>query len=308
MNLSVVLPTHNPDPGRLRRTLLGLCGQTLPAATWETVLVNNASTNFPAGDFFAGCAPRNFAVIAEPELGLSAARRRGLSAARGSLIVLVDDDNVLAPDYLAEVTALFAEHPRVGAAGGRSRPEFAAKPDAWTAEFHPLLALRDLGDAPIIATSLRPSGSVRNEYPLCAPIGAGMALRRAACETWLQAAAGNLSDRRGSSLTSGGDNEIVLHVLQAGWAVAYFPGLTLTHLIPADRLKPDYLARLNRCIQESWMQVLLRHGASPWPPLSPLGAKLRQGRAWFSHRAWSSPAARIRWQGACGHFAGRVAR
>lgn len=309
MKLSVVIPTHNPDPGRLRRTLLGLRAQTLPAGTWETLLVNNASTRFPSQDFLAGCAPANFSVLHEPRLGLTAARRCGLSAARGELLVLVDDDNVLAPDYLAQVTALFAAHPRVGAAGGKSCPEFATEPAAWTKEFHPLLALRDLGNASIVASTLRPPGAIRNEYPACAPIGAGMALRRAACETWLQAAASSaLSDRRGTSLSSSGDNEIVLHVLRAGWAVAYFPELVLTHLIPAGRLEPDYLARLNRGIQESWMQVLIRHDACPWAPLSPLGATLRQWRAWFVHRAWRSPAAHIRWQGACGHFAGRVVR
>ena len=309
MTISVIIPTHNPDPERLRRTLLGLRAQTPPGAGGEVLLVNNASTRFPAADFFTGCAPENFSVVAEPELGLTAARRRGLTDARGDLAVLVDDDNVLAPDYLAEVAALFAAHPRVGAAGGKSLPEFAAPPAEWTREFFPLLALRDLGDAPLIATSLRPAGAPRNEYPACAPIGAGMALRRAAWEAWLQAPASNaLSDRRGSALSSSGDNEIVLQVLKAGWHVAYFPSLVLTHLIPAGRLEPEYLARLNRGIQESWQQVLSHHDASPWPSLGPAGANLRKMRAWFTHRAWSSPAARIRWQGACGHFAGRVAR
>jgi len=309
MNLSVVIPTHNPDPERLRRTLLGLRGQTHPAADREVLLVDNASTRFPAADFFAGCAPENFSVVAEPDLGLTAARRRGLSAARGQFAVLVDDDNVLAPDYLATVTALFAAHPQLGAAGGKSLPEFGAEPAEWVREFFPLLALRDLGETPLIAPTLRPAGASRNEYPLCAPIGAGMALRRAAWEAWVKSSATSaLSDRRGTSLSSSGDNAIVLQVMQAGWSVGYFPSLVLTHLIPAGRLDADYLARLNRGIQESWMQVLALHQASPWPPLSPLGARLRQMRAWFTQRAWSSPAARIRWQGACGHFAGRVAR
>jgi len=134
-----------------------------------------------------------------------------------------------------------------------------------------------------------------------------MALRRAAWEAWLQAPGAHaLSDRRGAALSSAGDNEIVFQVLKAGWSVAYFPGLVLTHLIPESRLQPGYLARLNHGIQKSWMQVLARHDASPWPSLTPPGARLRALRAWFTHRAWSSPAARIRWQGACGHFAGRL--
>ncbi len=307
MRISVIIPTHNPHPDRLRRTLLGLCAQTLPAADCEVLLVDNASTHFPPAGFFADCRPANFSLIAEPELGLTAARRRGLSAARGELAVLVDDDNVLAPDYLAVVSARFAADPRLGAAGGKSQPEFAVEPPDWAAEFFPLLALRDLGEAPLVAREPRPAGATRNEYPVFAPIGAGMALRRAAWESWLLSAATQVvSDRRGASLSSGGDNDIVLGVLKAGWAVAYFPNLVLTHLIPPERLTVEYLARLNRGIQQSWMQVLSLHDANPWPPLSPAGAKLRQMRAWFTHHAWSSPAAHIRWQGACGHFTGRA--
>jgi glycosyltransferase involved in cell wall biosynthesis len=309
MELSVILPTHNPDPERLRRTLAGLRVQTVPAHRWETLLVNNASTRFPAGAFFADCAPDNLTFLDEPALGLTAARLRGLTAARGGLAVLVDDDNVLDPDYLAQVLAIFAAHPRLGSAGGKSVPEFATTPPEWTREFFPLLALRDLGATEQIVAALRPPGAARNEYPTCAPLGAGMALRRASWQAWLVARHSSnaaLSDRRGDALSSGGDNDIVLCALQAGWATGYFPQLRLTHLIPAARLEAGYLARLNRGIQESWMQVLSLNQANPWPPLTRRSATLRKIKGWFTSRAWSSPAARIRWQGACGHFDGRV--
>ena len=290
--ISVLIPAHNPDPGRLRRTLLGLRAQTLPAGEWETIVVNNASARFPDPGFFADCAPANLTLVNEPTLGLTAARRCGFLAARAEFAVMVDDDNVLAPDYLAQTLALFAAHPQVGALGGKSAPEFAVPPPQWTREFFPLLALRDLGDTPLIAASLRPPGSTRNEYPVCAPIGAGMALRRAAWTAWLEARQdGAPSDRRGDALTSGGDNDIVFAALHANWAVGYFPGLSLTHLIPAARLEADYLARLNRGIQQSWLQVLTLHDANPWPPLTRAGVTLRKARAWFAHRAWSSPAA-----------------
>lgn len=310
MQLSVIIPTHHPDALRLERTLAGLRVQTLPAGKWETILVNNASSHFPDAAFFDARAPKaNFSVRQESNLGLASARRCGLMAARGECAVLVDDDNVLAPDYLAEVLALFDAHPGVGALGGRSLPEFAVEPPAWAHEFFPLLALRDPGATPMVSRGLRRPGAVHNEYPACAPIGAGMALRRAAWMAWLDARStggATLTDRRGRELTSSGDNDIVFCTMRAGWEVAYFPSLALTHLIPAERLQPDYLARLNRGIQKSWMQVLTLHDANPWPPLSRLGARLRKARAWFYHRPWRSPAARIRWQGACGHFEGRI--
>jgi len=304
--LTAIIPAHNPDPGRLGKTLLGLRAQTLSSDRWETLLVDNASTRFPDMDWLAGQAPARFRVVREEALGLSAARRRGFRETPGEFAVLVDDDNVLAPDYLEQTLSLFASHPRVGLAGGKSTPSFESDPPEWTREFFGLLALRDLGGADRISNGLRPGGSSRNAYPDFAPIGAGMALRRPAWQAWLDAPASGLSDRKGGALSSGGDNDIVLCALGAGWEVGYFPGLVLTHLIPPGRLEEAYLARLNRGIQKSWMQVLARHDASPWLPLTPSGAALRKAKAWFTHRAWSSPAGRIRWNGACGHFEGRV--
>ena len=309
MELTVIIPTHNPDRARLRRTLRGLQAQTLSGSRWETVLVDNASSPAVTPADYAGEAPSNLRLASEPQLGLTAARRRGFADAKGAFAVLVDDDNVLAPDYLERVIALFTANPRIGLIGGKSMPEFDAEPPEWSREFFGLLALRDLGAAKLISQGLRPTHASRDEYPAFAPIGAGMAMRHAAWVAWLGAAANRnttLSDRRGGELTSSGDNDIVLCAMRAGWEVGYFPELSLTHLIPRGRLEAEYLARLNRGIQKSWMQVLTLHSANPWPPLSATGARLRQAKAWLVHRPWASPAARIRWQGACGHFEGRI--
>lgn len=305
--LTVIIPAHNPHPGRLRRTLAGLRAQTLPVADWECLLVDNASSPAIEESALADTAPGGLRILREPLPGLTHARSRGLTEARGEFAVLVDDDNVLDPGYLGAVLELFAAHPRVGMLGGKSRPEFETTPPSWTEEFLGLLALRDLGETPFISSGLRPAGAAHNEHPAFAPIGAGMALRRPAWEAWLRSPTRTrLTDRRGGELTSGGDNDIVFCAMAAGWEVAYFPILGLTHLIPSGRVSSDYLARLNEGIQKSWMQVLSLHDANPWPVLSSGDAILRKIKAWFTHRAWSSPAARIRWRGACGHFAGRV--
>jgi GT2 family glycosyltransferase len=305
--LTVVIPAHNPDPRRLHETLLGLRSQTLGGDIWDTLLIDNASGHFPDPAWLAERAPEHFKTIREPALGLNAARRRALQEASGELAVLVDDDNVLDSNYLERALALFETRPKVGVAGGRSIPRFNTEPPDWMREFFPLLALRDLGNNEIISSGLRPAGATRNQYPAFAPIGAGMVLRRQAWECWLANPAPGLTDRRGSELSSGGDNDIVLSAMQGGWEVAYFPGLALTHLIPSSRLEPSYLARLNRGVQNSWMQVLTEHDANPWPPLTTQAAAIRKFKTWFTYSAWSSPAARIRWNGARGHFEGRTA-
>lgn len=305
IRVSVIIPTHAPNPARLHRTLDGLRAQTLSNANWELLVVDNASptpVSLPA-NILADISAR---IIPEPDLGLTSARRRGFAEAKGEICVLVDDDNVLAPNYLCDVLSRFATNPTIAAIGGPSRPEFEEAPAQWLSEFFPLLALRDLGPEPLVAR-LQQSPAGHWEYPPGAPIGAGLALRTSLAKAWAQAREkSTITDRQGARLTSGGDNDIVLYILRAGHACAYFPELELTHLIPASRLDPKYLARLNRGIQFSWMQILTLHGANPWEPLTALGARLRTMRAWFSYRAWKHPSCNIRWSGAAGHFAGRV--
>jgi glycosyltransferase involved in cell wall biosynthesis len=309
MQLSVIVPTHNPHPGRLHRTLAALRGQSLPPDRWECLLVDNASNPALALGDWHDVGPVNLRLVTEPRPGLSHARRCGCLAARGEILVFVDDDNELAPNYLAEVRQLLADHPRIGAIGGRSLPEFAEPPPDWVREFDSLLALRDLGHRPLISSGLKNPATGCNDYPEFAPIGAGLALRRAAAQAWLDRdSSASLPDRQGANLSSSGDNDIVLCAMSAGWEVAYFPSLRLTHLIPPGRTTREYLGRLNRAIQQSWMRVLTHHAANPWPPLAAWSVPLRCAKAWFAHEPWTSPAAHIRWQGACGHFAGRVRR
>lgn len=148
------------------------------------------------------------------------------------------------------------------------------------------------------------------DYPACAPIGAGMALRRVAATRYVDALTGDPAraafDRSGAGLVSGGDNDLVMTVLEAGLSVAYFPELVLTHLIPPRRTGRDYLGALNRAIARSWVRVLALHGIRHWPAITPRSVPLRQARAWWRTRAWRGPAEWVRWQGRCGQFEGQA--
>lgn len=306
MNLSVIIPTHNPNADRFSRTLLALRGQSLSPESWELVIVDNASEKSVAGAFdFAGF--RSVRVVGEKELGLTHARVCGIHQARGSLLVFVDDDNELAADYLAEVLALFERRPNVGAAGGKSLPVFDVDPPSWVRRFDRCLALRDLGDEEII---FKPSPDAR-VYPPCAPIGAGMAVRKEALGRYLKLVAemkgrGLITDRSGASLSSGGDNDLVLTVLEEGWSIAYSPRLALRHLIPPVRTSPSYLARMNRESSRSWVAVLRAHGITPWKPIPDWSVGLRIAKAYISARAWRGPVEHIEWQGRCGIIEGQA--
>jgi GT2 family glycosyltransferase len=302
--VSVVISTHAPNEPRLRRTLDGLRAQTLPPDRWELRLVDNASPDPKVFDRFDLSWHPAGRLVREARLGLSFGRVAGFRASSAPLLVLVDDDNVLAADYLENVVELFERHPHVGALGGRSVPEWEATPEPWVHEFAGNLALRDR-DGECVADRKTDSG-----YPSCSPLGAGMAIRRAALEPWVravdEAGAARPTGRRGKLLTSGEDNDIVLTALSAGWAVGYFPRLSLTHLIPAGRVTREYQARLSHGIARSWVEVLDRHGIRPWPPVAPWSVGLRKVRAWFRLRAWRDAPSYVRWKAACGTFEGRA--
>jgi glycosyltransferase involved in cell wall biosynthesis len=296
----------------LVEVLEALLQQSLPAQFFEVLLIDNASDRVDLPALTADLATaRNLKLrlLTEPRLGLSHARRCGILAASSSLLVLVDDDNLLDPDFLQCAVDLALSHPHTGCFGGRVRPRFEQPLLPWQAEFQALLALVDHGPQTLHFSAS--NFAEQRCYPGFAPVGAGMVLKRSAARAWMQLdaarpAAQRLSDRSGSNAASSGDNDIVLCALRSGFDVAYFPQLQLTHLIPSARLQRDSLGRLNRGIQCSWQRLLQLHGISPWAPLSRTGAWLRTIRAWCTYRAWHGEAHWVRWMGARGHFEGRV--
>lgn len=302
--ISVIIPTRNPHPGRLAQALAGLAAQTLPPSDWEVVLVDNGS-DAPLTDAALARLSVATRVVREASIGLTPARLAGINAARGQVLVFVDDDNVLDCGYLTAVADSFAARPSLGAAGGPVAPVWESAPPEWTREFHGLLALRDLGPEVRIA-----QGGGKAPWPHFAPVGAGLAVRRWHAAAYAEAVRrdqrrGRL-DRSGGNLASGGDNDLVFTTLKAGGDVGYLPGLRLRHLIPASRLQPAYLARLNRGIMRTWVQVLALHGQCPWRAISRVSVPLRAARAYLRARAWRGPAERVRWAGMLGQFEGQA--
>lgn len=271
--LSVVVRTRYRDPALLGRVLDALRAQDLPHDAWELRLVENAvpSRDEPS----LAWHPRARRVEA-PEAGKLPALIAGLAAVTGEVAVIVDDDNLLEPDYLRQIRSLFAE-PGVGTANGVVAAAFEATPPPFLPLFEADLALWDLGPAP-----RRTSHAGDPELPAW---GAGLAVRRAVFEAFLDA---HRRDPRRrlygpAGFDAGEDLDLAAHVFAAGLARVYAPALRLRHAIPAARLEAAALlrlARVNACAFEYTRGLASREraaSAGAWRGLVRDLAALRRG-------------------------------
>jgi len=237
MLISVIIATHNPAMEPLVRVLAALRVQTLPLWQWELIVVDNCSRPLLRDRIDLSWHPAG-RVIREDRLGLTVARLAGFAEARTDIAVLVDDDNVLEPDYLAQVKTIAAQHPNLGVWSGSVVLEFAADavppPPAWRANLTERHVLRDA------------ISSNRYDHE-STPWGAGLCVRREAFTAYARELVHNPLrrelDLHGQSLLYGGDTDIAYVACANGYAKGVFSRLTVLHLIPARRCTPEYLQK-----------------------------------------------------------------
>ncbi|MEO0451718.1 MAG: glycosyltransferase [Pseudomonadota bacterium] len=311
LRLTAIICAHNPQRAYLDETLDSIRAQVdlSPNDAWELLLIDNASA--PALDTWVNLTGLpNARIIREDKLGLTHARLRSFSEARGEILLYIDDDNILAPNYFAETLAAFDADGALGATGGKSLPRWEVEPPSWFETTGISLACRDLGEKPLSA-DWRTTPKSDRRYPECAPIGAGMGIRKSAYADYVDHAKQDpvrlALGRRGTDLASGEDNDMILTLLANGWRVAYLPQLSLDHIIPESRLSESYLRRYARSSSRTWVQVLAVHDIVPWPGLATWTLPFRKLRAWLRMRPWKGPVEQINWQSACGNFEGRAA-
>ncbi len=277
ISLSVIICTHNPRRDYLTRTLDALKAQTLPKDQWELLLIDNASQEPLAKSWDLSWHP-NGRHIREEELGLTPARLRGVKDSSGDLVVFVDDDNVLASDFLAQVLVLGSQHPNLGTWGCRITAEFESAPDKDLEDYLQCLAIRDV-----------PSDVWSNFPGQAEPCGAGMCVRRKVFQHYALQITDHLGrrnlDRRGTNLVSAGDTDIVYTTYDLGMGAGLFASLKLIHLIPSRRLERSYLIRLAENQGYSYTQVRLFRGlVKPPAPVTEISSPSKPS---FKRRFWN---------------------
>ena len=239
VDASVIICAHNPRPHYLDRVLEALRKQVLPYEQWELLLIDNASEPALASQWDISWHP-NSRHIREDELGLAAARQRGAIEAAAELLVFVDDDNVLADDYLAQALKIQQDWPVLGTWGsGTIVPEFERQPAEHLRRYLSRLALRE---------NRRANWSNVLPCDNATPAGAGICVRAGVAREYCRlynAETIRLTGRKGTALVGHEDYEIAYVGCSLGFGMGVFPELRMTHLIPKERVSDEYFLRLH---------------------------------------------------------------
>lgn len=234
---SVILCTHNPREAFLSRVLAGLRQQTLPLRDWELLLLDNGSKDPLATRFDLTWHPHS-RHIREDELGLTPARLRGIRESQADILVFVDDDTVLAPNYLEQALVVAGEWPFVGVWGGSVIPEYEVPLPDWVGNQSWRLTVVDVRED--VWSNLREGFDTK-------PAGAGICIRARVAQHYLKRCNASKSHstlgRKGTGLGGYEDMEIAQCAIDLGLGTARSTKLKLTHLIPQSRLTVDYFVR-----------------------------------------------------------------
>jgi glycosyltransferase involved in cell wall biosynthesis len=232
MNITVILCTYNRGES-LRRALHSVAQSTLPSSVdWEVLVVDNNSNDHTRGVFddFSRESPGRFRYLFEPKPGKSHALNSGIREAHGDVLAFMDDDVVVEPAWLQNLTSALSD-PSCAGVGGRILPQWTGPPPPWlpTGERYGLapLAMFDLGLEPGPLTE--------------APFGTNMAFRSGVFGRY-GGFRTDLGPRPGSEIRNE-DTEFGQRLLNAGERLHYEPSAVVYHEVSENRLTRAYFLR-----------------------------------------------------------------
>ncbi len=267
--LSVHICTYNPKPHYLERVLTALAAQTLSKDLWELLLIDNASDRILSTEIDLSWHPQA-AHLREEKLGKTNALLLGIERSQGEILVTVDDDNVLEPNYLEIALKIGQDFPLLGAWGGQNFPEFEQTPPEWTKPYWGMLAIREFS---------QDKWSNYCDQMQTTPVGAGMCFRKVVGEKYAQSLSTESErlklGRTGNKLNSGEDSDLAFTAYDLGLGTGVFTALQMLHIMPPSRLELDYLERLAEGLayseiilasfrgqlpaQQSWQQQIYKY-------------------------------------------------
>jgi GT2 family glycosyltransferase len=233
MRISVILCTYNRCDSLAIALNSVATSQFRRPVDWEVLIVdNNSKDNTRAvAEEFCRRYPNAFRYIFEQKQGKSNALNRGICESTAELLAFMDDDVIVEPDWLENLTAPLEDATLAGV-GGRIVSPLDFSPPEWLAMSGPydmsgILALFDKG-----------ANAKELTDP---PFGTNMAFRRQVFEEFGLFRT-DLGPCPGSEIR-GEDTEFGQRVLRRGVRLWYQPTAIVHHAVLENRLEKSYFLR-----------------------------------------------------------------
>lgn len=239
--ISLIICTYN-RAAFIYRTLEHIAVNEFPLDLYEILLIDNNCTDNTVAEcerFQKNYSKVPFRYILETQQGLSFARNRGITEAKGDCLVFLDDDAFVAKDYLNNLQQYLLQYPDMQAFGGKIIPlyESGHEPEWISPRLVPLVSAIDKG--PLVVPF------EGNSYP----IGANMGFRKMCIDKvgLFNTALG----RSKKNLMGGEEKDIFNRLKQNNLQILYLPTIVVQHVIPESRVTMEYVGKMGFGIGKS---------------------------------------------------------
>jgi glycosyltransferase involved in cell wall biosynthesis len=229
MDITIVLCTFNRKDD-LATALTSAAALVLPESIeWEILVVDNNSSDgtHDVVEEFRNQYGSRFRYLFEPQQGKSHALNSGIREARGKILAFMDDDVMVEPTWLQNLTAALRNGDWAGA-GGRVIPKWSRPVPRW------LVPQAWYAAGPLVQFNLGDQAGVLLEPPF----GTNMAFRKEVFEKY-GAFSVELGPRPGSEIRNE-DTEFGARLLAGGERLRYEPSAVVYHPVPDNRLYKEF--------------------------------------------------------------------
>lgn len=240
LKISIITCAYNPNTFIFNRLIAAIANLNTEGIDAEWIVVDNNSIHSVQNSFDFSKVTIKLKHVIEKNPGLTNARIAGANEAKGHWLLFFDDDNEPNVEYLINIAALINKYNDVKCWGaGNIFVNFEVTKDSlWLQNYKEMYQERH-----VTGEIIQEDKVWNSNYPQ----GTGQCIAKLLFDDYIDKVSNgtySLSDRKGKSLSSGGDVQIVLNVIKNGYKVGISDRLSLQHNIDANKSTFNYLFKL----------------------------------------------------------------
>lgn len=228
--VTVLMATHN-GAAWIERSLMSMTAVVPPPQGWKLIVVNNGSTDGTAAILHRFAERLPLQVLHRARPGKNAALNLGLKHIEGDLVAFADDDVLVDPHWLVQLTAAAHAEPGYAAFGGCIRPEWPRPPEQWILDWVPL------GPAFVLTPPAR-----RGPCPPESVWGPNMAVPAEVFRSGFQFDE-SIGPDGSTRYAMGSETSLTRRLAAAGQRCFHVPEAVVTHLIRPGQMTREWIVR-----------------------------------------------------------------